>query len=183
MENTDSRSKSNSSEKAELNEQEFAQLYKNDLHSVLNYVCYRLGIDDAEEITGDIFTRVWESRKKFNLHKGTPKIWLWAIARNAIKDSWRRKKNRPVNVDLSNDLIGDQDTLNEIIKKDEWKLVQEALSHLSTADQEIIALRFGAGLSNKTIGELLQLNDAAVAQRLHRALRKLRIELGEGGFS
>ncbi len=183
MDITDSRSKENSSEKAELDEQEFTQLYKNDLCSVLNFVRYRLGIDDAEEITADIFTRVWESRKKFNLRKGTPKIWLWAIARNAIKDGWRRKKSRPLNVDLTNDLIGGQDTINEIIKMDEWKLIQEALSRLSILDQEIIALRFGAGLSNKSIGELLQLNDATVAQRLHRALRKLRMELGKGDLS
>jgi RNA polymerase sigma factor (sigma-70 family) len=44
-------------------------------------------------------------------------------------------------------------------------------------DQDIIALRFGAGHTNRSIAALLGLSEANVSQRLRRALRKMRTDL------
>ncbi len=45
---------------------------------------------------------------------------------------------------------------------------------LAVADQEILSLRYGAGLSNGEIAESLGISHNAVAVRLHRALRRLK---------
>ena len=45
---------------------------------------------------------------------------------------------------------------------------------LRAADQEILSLRYGAGLDNGEIAESLGITPNAVAVRLHRALKRLK---------
>jgi RNA polymerase sigma factor (sigma-70 family) len=45
---------------------------------------------------------------------------------------------------------------------------------LRKADQEILSLRYGGGLSNGEIAESLGISHNAVAVRLHRALKRLK---------
>ena len=155
-----------------LAEEDFIVLYQRHLERVFNYVRYRLGPAEAEDVTADIFARVWARRRDYDPRKGTPKTWLWAIVRNAVKDRLRRR--RPVPVELSPDMAGADDPPAEVDKRDQWRWVQGALAHLASLDREIIALRFGAGHTNRHIATLLGLSEANVAQRLRRALRKMR---------
>jgi RNA polymerase sigma factor (sigma-70 family) len=54
-----------------------------------------------------------------------------------------------------------------------------ALDHLEPRVRELIALRYGADLTTRQIGELLGLRTNTVAVALHRALRQLRRDLDE----
>ena len=45
---------------------------------------------------------------------------------------------------------------------------------LSQSDQEILSLRYGAGLNNGEIAETLGISHNAVAVRVHRALKRLK---------
>ncbi len=55
--------------------------------------------------------------------------------------------------------------------------MQVALAHLPLLDQEIIAFRFGAGHTNRRIAKMMEMSETNVAQRLRRALRKMRVHL------
>ena len=160
-----------------LSEDVFIGLYERQLDRVFNYVRYRLGPGEAEDVTAEIFLRAWDRRQSYDPRKGAPSTWLWAIARNLVTD-WLRRR-RPVQVELSADLATTDDPLREVEGQDEWQRVQLALGSLKAIDQEIIALRFGAGHTNRAIAGLLGLSEANVAQRLRRALRKMRIRLQE----
>jgi RNA polymerase sigma-70 factor (ECF subfamily) len=155
-----------------LDQDAFTHLYKRHLEPVFNYVRYRLGPEEAEDVTADIFLRAWTKRQSYDPGRGAPSTWLWAIARNAVID--RLRQRRPVYVELPGDLAADDDPLAEIEGEEEWHRVQVALSRLLPVDQEIITLRFGAGYTNRKIAALLDLSEANVAQRLRRALRKMR---------
>lgn len=154
-----------------LSEDAFIRLYQSQLRRVFNYVRYRLGPEDAEDVTADIFARVWARRQDYDPQKGTPTTWLWAIARNAVTDRLRRRG--PVLVELSTDLAEASDPLAHIDLEEEWQQVQAAMARLPVVDQEIIALRFGAGHTNRNIAVLVGMSEANVAQRLRRALRKM----------
>jgi RNA polymerase sigma-70 factor (ECF subfamily) len=158
-----------------LSEDAFTRLYQSQLRRVLNYVRYRLGPEDAEDVTADIFARIWARRHNYDPRKGAPTTWLWAIARNAVTDRLRRQG--PVLVELSPDLAEASDPLAHIEWEEEWQQMRAALAHLPTVDQEIIALRFGAGHTNRNIAALVEMSEANVAQRLRRALRKMGIYL------
>ncbi|TML20721.1 MAG: sigma-70 family RNA polymerase sigma factor, partial [Actinobacteria bacterium] len=64
--------------------------------------------------------------------------------------------------------------------------VGAAVAALGDLDRELIALRYGADLSTRQIGELLAMKSGAVDVALHRARERLRSELaglGVGGVS
>lgn len=158
-----------------LSEDAFTHLYEYHLERVFNYVRYRLGSEEAEDITADIFIRAWSRRRDYDPDRGTPSTWLWAIARNAVTDRLRRR--RPIQIELSPDLAVADDPLSALDKEGEWGRVKVALARLPAVDQEIIALRFGAGHTNRAIAGIVEMSEANVAQRLRRALRKLRTHL------
>jgi RNA polymerase sigma-70 factor (ECF subfamily) len=160
---------------AGLTKDDFTYLYQGQLRRVFNYVRYRLDTGEAEDVTADIFSRAWARRRSYDPAKGTPTTWLWAIARNAVTDRLRRR--RPVCVQLSSEPGDSSNPLGELAREEELRQVRTALLQLPPLDQEIIALRFGAAHTNRTIATLTGLSEANVAQRLRRALRKMRIHL------
>ncbi len=165
------------STKTGFDEQDFTRLYQSDLGRVLNYVRYRLGAEAAEDLTADIFARAWERRQGYDPRKGTHQMWLWGIARNGVKEWLRQRGRRPDCVEIPSNLVGEPGPPTETGPENDWRQIQIALTGLHPVDREIIALRFGAGHTNRAIAGLVGMNEAAVAQRLRRALRKLRIEL------
>ena len=60
-----------------LSEDVFIGLYERQLDRVFNYVRYRLGPGEAEDVTADIFLRAWDRRKSYDPGKGAPSTWLW----------------------------------------------------------------------------------------------------------
>lgn len=163
---------------AGLSEEAFVHLYQHELGRILNYVRLRLGQNEAEDVTADIFARAWSRRHDYDPQRGQPEAWLWAIARNATRDYLRQR--RPAPVALSPNAAVCPDPMAEIARQEEWAQMERALSTLAAQDREIIALRFGARLTNRAIATLLGMEEANVAQRLRRALRKMRTAM-EGG--
>jgi RNA polymerase sigma-70 factor (ECF subfamily) len=158
-----------------LSEDAFTALYQSQLDRVFNYVRYRLGSEEAEDVTADIFVRAWSRRESYDSRKGTPSTWLWAIARNLVTDRLRRR--RLTQVELSANLPSNDETFSAVSQQEEWEQVWAAISRLSSVDQEIIALRFGAGYTNRSIATMVRLSEANVSQRLRRALHKVRNEM------
>jgi RNA polymerase sigma factor (sigma-70 family) len=89
----------------------------------------------------------------------------------------RLRGRKPPPVELFPDLPAAGDSLAVIDEDQEWQRIRLALDRLPPIDQEIIALRFGASHTHRTIAALMGLSEANVAQRLRRALRKMRATL------
>src|SRR5271169_3438796 len=49
----------------------------------------------AEDVTALAFERLYRSRSRLDHGRGTPRAWLFAIARNAALDELRRRRRRP----------------------------------------------------------------------------------------
>ena len=61
--------------------------------------------------------------------------------------------------------------------------IVQTMKHLGDHEREVIALRVGASLSSREIGDQLGLKPGNVDVILHRSLTKLRTLLIEGGDS
>lgn len=160
-----------------LDEEEFIILYREQERSVYNYVCYRLGYEDADDVTSEIFSKAWAKRASYDPNKGTSKTWLWMIVRHVVIDRFR--KRRPIVVQLSEKVAAANRVSVEVERREEWRNIRDALAQLQPLDQDIISLRFGAGKTNRSIATTLGLTEANVAQRLRRALRTMRVYLDE----
>lgn len=138
------------------------------IRKVYAYVAYRVGVGaEAEDITSDTIERALRYRESFDQRRGDPAAWLIGIARRCIADAALRPKDsteEPPEL-----LVADHaDELPERLE------LRAAVAHLGERDRELVALRFGADLTAKQIGELLGLKTNAVEVALHRALAALR---------
>ncbi len=66
-----------------------------------------------------------------------------------------------------------QEALELLLRDERIAGVQRAFRKLSAADQEIIGLRYSAGLSSQEMSEVLGISDAAVRKRLSRATQRI----------
>ena len=67
-----------------------------------------------------------------------------------------------------------------LLREERLRRLFNAAATLRPADQEILSLRYGAGLGNAEIAEALKITSNAVAVRIHRALARLRAAVAEG---
>jgi RNA polymerase sigma-70 factor (ECF subfamily) len=162
-----------------VSDQAFERLYLEHWSALINYAMFRIGPDEAEDIVADAFARAWAHRSDFRSDRGSPDSWLWGIVRNSITDRQRRLSVRGRAATPAEKLP--VDVSDEVARLDELRGAARAIAKLPELDQEIIALRFGAGLMNREIAGRLGRTEGNVALRLHRAFRKVRVALQKGG--
>ena len=142
------------------------------IRRIYSYVAYRLGDGpDAEDVTSEVFERALRYRKSYDPSRGEPLAWLIGIARRCIDDAVTRPRaeggHQP-------DLTSGEDLEVEALQR---LTVAAAVGGLDERSRDLIALRYGADLSARQIGEILGLKTNAVEVALHRTLARLRPEL------
>jgi RNA polymerase sigma-70 factor (ECF subfamily) len=139
------------------------------IRRVYAYCAYRLGDGaEAEDATSDAFERALRYRSTFDPGKGAPAAWLIGIARRTVDDVVARRL--PTAEELPDRSGPERDIASGIDLAD-------AVARLDERSRELIALRYGADLTARQIGELLGLRTNTVEVALHRALAVLRVEL------
>jgi RNA polymerase sigma factor (sigma-70 family) len=141
------------------------------LRRVYAYVSYRVGDrTDAEDITSETFERALRYRDSFDARKGDPVGWLLGIARNCVYDAMLR----PRTISLERDEVGETELEERVVVR---LSLRQALATLADRDRELLALRYGADLKTREIGELLELRTNAVEVALSRARARLAAAL------
>lgn len=142
------------------------------IRRVYLYVAYRIGDGpDAEDVTSETFERALRYRESFDARRGDPAAWLIGIARRCIVDAAMQRRETPTALLSEPSVEGHGDA--SLRRLD----IAAAVAHLDERDRELVALRYGADLTARQIGELLDMNTNAVEVALHRALARLRREL------
>jgi DNA-directed RNA polymerase specialized sigma24 family protein len=145
------------------------------IRRVYAYVAYRIGEGpEAEDLTNDVFERALRYRGSYDPSKGAPAAWLIGIARRLLGGI------PPVDFELGN--VPETASFLDLEEEVAARLDVAALvRRLEERDRELIALRYGADLSARQIGELIGMNTNAVEVALHRALVRLRALIDEDG--
>jgi RNA polymerase sigma-70 factor (ECF subfamily) len=139
---------------------------------VYAYVAYRLGDGpDAEDVTSECFERALRYRDRYDPKRGEPLSWLIGIARRLVAD--RGSPVRVEDLELAWESAAD-DFSNAAIRR---LSVQAAVAQLSTRDQELVALRYGADLTARQIGIIVGMSTHAVEVALGRVEDRLRSAL------
>jgi RNA polymerase sigma-70 factor (ECF subfamily) len=146
---------------------------------VYRYVRFRVATREvAEDVTGEVFLKALRALDAFDGSLASPRTWLLRIARNAVTDhlrSLRRRGSLHVSLDRIPDLVADVPSPDErVVKQERIQMLLNCASGLREIDQEVLSLRFGAGLENREIAETLGISPNAAAVRLHRALKRLK---------
>jgi RNA polymerase sigma-70 factor, ECF subfamily len=157
----------------------FAHRYQEYLPRVLNYIRLRVADEDtAQELTAQTFERAL-SRVHTLRDPGAFGGWLFRIARTIVAGYYRRRKLL-LPLESAVDCPSPEPSVEgQLVQSQEIVALRAALAQLSDREQEIIRLRFVAGLTNRAIAKSMGLREGNVAVILFRALRKLRHTLGE----
>lgn len=149
----------------------FADLYRETVQDVYAYVATLVGDRAAaEDVVAQAYERAYKKRRSFDERRGTPRAWLFGIARNAALDELRRRKRTAALVHEPADLATGDDP-DAIARR---TTVRAALQAMEPRERELIALKYHGGLSNAEIGKLLGLSESNAGTRIHRAMTKLR---------
>jgi RNA polymerase sigma-70 factor (ECF subfamily) len=182
-------------------------LYQRHVDRVYSYIAFRVRDTAlAEDLTQEVFLHALRALGSFNF-RGALAPWLMSIARNAVVDHWRRRSRRPE--DAISTLSGDTEEEEGLIDRlstevgggfaadavgtlrgelgaeehAEFVLTRERVAraavNLTELQQQVLALRFSAGLSVKETADAMSRSEGAVKNLQHHALKALKRHLGE----
>jgi RNA polymerase sigma-70 factor (ECF subfamily) len=161
----------------------FEELYRSSRDDVYAYVSGLLrDRSAAEEVTAQAFERAWRKRRQIKPDRGSPRAWLFGIARNAALDELRRRsrqaemRGNSVEADAPAPGAHRADPASTAVDR---VALRQAVDALGGRDRELVALRFFAGLSNAEIAAVIGTSESNAGTRLHRVVEKLRRSFDE----
>jgi len=152
---------------------DFDALYRDARDDVFAYTATLLRDSAAaEDVTAQAFERAYQRRSRFDARRGSPRAWLFGIARNAALDELRRRK-RAATAEMPPPPQdpGPDEAAQLAAERD---AVRRALGKLGARDRELIALKYHADLSNAEIAEVVGVSVSNAGTLLNRAMNKLR---------
>jgi len=166
--------------RAAANEDDWDALYAEQLPRIYNFFRYRVGHGAvAEDLTSLTFEKAWTARRRYRRDLGRFSTWLLAIARNVAVDHWRRhREHAPLDAAAHVD-AGERPDEGAERRSDEERLGL-LLAALPDRERELIALKYGAGLTNRAIARQTGLGESNVGTLLHRIVQALRARWTEG---
>ncbi len=134
----------------------------------------------AEELTQDIFLRLYQNLPNYRPATGSLSHWVLRVGRNLIIDHYRAHK-RERNVAGSEELevldfgVEDRDSnpFDSVYLQEKAKHIQAGLDRLSPELREAVILRDLQGFAYQEIADLLGIPEGTVKSRINRG----RIEL------
>lgn len=151
------------------------------LKQIYNFVYRNVGNQaEAEDITQEVFIRVWKNMRKFDQQKSF-KPWIFQIAKNASIDFLRKKKSIPFSrfenetgQNMIIDTMADQEAENFVENLSDKRVVESLMAKLSEKDRIIMDLRHKQGMSFKQIAENMKESINTVKSRYRRIIFSLR---------
>ncbi len=157
--------------------QEFEVMYDTYMPKIYRYISYRTGNPGlAEDLTSDVFEKALKHFDSYRREKASQSTWLTTIARNTVTDHFRKESRVTVvrEEDAPEEESGDPPVDEQVERLEQTRQLRVCLAGLPQLDQDIISLKFGAGLNNREIARTLQLSESNVGTRLFRAVRHMR---------
>jgi RNA polymerase sigma-70 factor (ECF subfamily) len=161
---------------------DLARLFQEYYPRVYNYLRYRTNsLEDAEDLMSTVFERAYTYRTQFDGAKGSFLTWLFRIAHNTLANYYRTYERYSAWVaegEPPPDIMTPEPSLEaQVVKKEMILQLLQGLERLGERDREVISLKFAGKLSNKEIGEIMDMKEKTVSVVLLRAMRRLREQI------
>ena len=153
----------------------FDCLYRRYAGELEGFIAARVtDVEQAADLTSQVFTKAFAALPRYQA--GSFRGWLYAIARNAITDAWRRQ--RPTAPLERAELVPaiEDGPEAQAIQAEAAQRLHAALAELSPDQRRIVRLRL-QGLTGPEIASRLGMHPDAVKSAQYRAFGRLRIVL------
>jgi RNA polymerase sigma-70 factor (ECF subfamily) len=152
-------------------------------------ICYRFtgSQDDAEDLTQEVFIRIYRTLKSYDLERGAFATWVTTMTRNLLVDHFRKSKQDRMTDSMDASPSSDEDapTLGDQIRDDKptpdasvatketQVMVQQALQKLSPELREAVILRDLQDMDYRDIAATLKVPEGTVKSRINRGRTEL----------
>jgi RNA polymerase sigma-70 factor (ECF subfamily) len=170
------------------NQSLFEKLYHEYKKLVFNLALnYLQNIEDAEEITQDVFVKVYHSLDNFN-QKSAYKTWIYRITINQCLDYIKQKNSHKRFYIFGKKSSNEQEYLNTTTfehpgilmeNKEDAAILFEVINTLTENQKTAFLLSKLDGLSNPEISEIMKLSISSVESLIFRAKTALQEKLAE----
>lgn len=166
----------------------FSELYARYERPAYNLARHLTGNDDrAAEAAQEAMLRVWTRAANFQAD-GNARGWILRIvARESLRTA---RKRRAESAEEGHDMDqhaqgtrGGATGATKLAQDEELDALRRSLDRLPEAYRRIVALYFGAGMSQREIGEELDVSQRTVSSQLEEALKRLRSMLTHAGVA
>lgn len=159
-----------------------ARLVRRHADAVARYlVAAGAGEHDLEDLVQETFFRAF---RRIDSYRGTAafRTWLIAIASNALRDAWRRRKRTTVLSLDDRDVVDEgSDPAGDAQARDLERLFGNALRHLPPLQRDVFLLRAQQGMEYDDIAAALETTPGAARVHYHHAVKRLRAALSPQG--
>jgi RNA polymerase sigma factor (sigma-70 family) len=162
--------------KAAAREIDWNAVYTDQLPRIYNYFRFRVGpAHDIEDLTSRTFEKAWRARGQYRSDLAGFSTWLFAIARNLATDQLRadslrmRSAATPETVERTTPEDG-------VVHGSDLARLAMLTASLPERHRELIALKYGAALSNRVIARVTGLSESNVGTTLQRIVERLRAQ-------
>jgi len=165
-------------------EQALAMLHARYERQILNFLYRMVGHREmAEELTSDVFFRVWRKAALYDPARGLFTTWLYQVAGNVARNRLETHGRRP-----RPEALGAEDRLpstdeqphEDLMRAEDRDQLRGALLELRPKDRMILVLRHLEGRSTSEIATIAGVPEGTVKSRVHYALQRLKRALTPG---
>jgi RNA polymerase sigma-70 factor (ECF subfamily) len=158
--------------------EQFVRLHTRQVYAL----CYRFTGSGAEaqDLTQEVFLRVFRSLKSFRSSEGSLGTWLARVTRNLLIDHYRRSRQERVTdsieerLPLIEEAGGPSRPDQALAGREASEVLQRALQKLSPDLREAVILRDLEEMEYREIAQVLEIPEGTVKSRINRG----RAELG-----
>ena len=126
---------------------------------------------DAEDITADVFLKVYEKLDTFDETKASLSTWIYTITQNTLTDYFRTRK---VFAEIPETIEDDISVEEEVCNAEILETLADALETLDERERDIIILRFYCGKTLKDISVQTGISYAYVKVLQNNAFAKIK---------
>lgn len=149
-------------------------VFAEQLPRVVSFFRYRLGDDaDAEDLTARTFEKAWSARHGYQRDVTGFSTWLLTIARNVAIDHLRARGSHG-SLDRAAALASPATTGQMVERQPDAPHLAALLATLPPRQRELIAMKYGAEMTNRAIARATGLSESNVETILSRAAESLR---------
>jgi RNA polymerase sigma-70 factor (ECF subfamily) len=145
-------------------------------------ICYRFTSNEteAQDLTQDVFLRVFKSVRSFRAGEGSFTVWLSRLTRNLLIDHYRRTKQERITDSIEDQLpvleekrAAESRADGMLAGREASEALQGALAKLSPELRETVILRDLEEMEYREIAQILSIPEGTVKSRLNRGRAEL----------
>ena len=139
---------------------------------VWNILHSSMSKEDAEEVVSDVFLAAWEQATE--IRSNAVKPWLGSVARHKAIN---RLRSRGFELPLEEDILelpGEGSPEQNLTRKEEARLVREAVDSLGEPDREVFLRHYFLTQTVREISQVMSMNESTVKTKLRRGRGRLK---------